>query len=119
MKKEIVYCDRCGEEYRPVWGRIGEDYRILGYMGCKSTYQLHRTFLNKDITMDLCEKCYKELEKWMENTKPNCEDCDYTDIIDWEQDVESGKATPIYWCERYKTSCENIKKCKYTDKENE
>ena len=61
MKKEIVYCDRCGEEYRPVWGRIGEDYRILGYMGCKSTYQLHRTFLNKDITLSLNEKIILEI----------------------------------------------------------
>jgi len=43
----------------------------------------------------------------------NCDDCVYTDIADWEQDARTGKATPIYWCERYKKLCSEIAKCKY------
>ncbi len=43
----------------------------------------------------------------------DCENCDYTDIADWEQDVRTGKATPVYWCERYKKLCSEIAKCKY------
>ena len=31
-----------------------------------------------------------------------CEDCDYSEIMDWEQDAKTGKAKPIYWCERHK-----------------
>ena len=42
-----------------------------------------------------------------------CEDCNYADIADWEQDKKPGKAKPIYWCERYKKHCEDIKECEY------
>ena len=42
-----------------------------------------------------------------------CEDCDYTDIADWEQDKTTGKASPVYWCERYKKMCSNISECQY------
>ena len=31
-----------------------------------------------------------------------CEDCDYSEIMDWEQNAKTGKAKPIYWCERHK-----------------
>lgn len=42
-----------------------------------------------------------------------CKDCDYTDIADWEEDKKTGKAKPIYWCERYNKYCEDIKECEY------
>lgn len=45
----------------------------------------------------------------------DCENCDYTDIADWEQDARTGKATPVYWCERNKKLCSEIAKCKYTE----
>ena len=43
----------------------------------------------------------------------NCEDCDYSDIADWEQDKTTGKANPVYWCERYKKMCSSINECQY------
>lgn len=43
----------------------------------------------------------------------NCEDCEYTDIADWEQDKTIGKARPVYWCERYKKMCSSISECQY------
>lgn len=43
----------------------------------------------------------------------NCEDCDYTDIADWEQDKITGKARPVYWCERYEKLCSSISECRY------
>ena len=43
----------------------------------------------------------------------DCEECVYTDIADWEQDKKTGKAKPIYWCERYNKHCEDIKECEY------
>lgn len=43
----------------------------------------------------------------------NCEDCDYTDIAYWEQDETTEKASPVYWCERYKELCSNISECRY------
>lgn len=45
--------------------------------------------------------------------KMNCEDCNYTDIADWEQDETTGKAKPVYWCERYKKLCSSISECRY------
>lgn len=48
-----------------------------------------------------------------------CEDCDYSEIMDWEQDAKTGKAKPIYWCERHKEPktgkwkfvCQHWRKC--------
>ena len=40
-----------------------------------------------------------------------CEDCDYSDIADWVEDKKTGKATPIYWCEKHKHDCDNIQNC--------
>lgn len=37
-----------------------------------------------------------------------CEDCDYSEIMDWEQDAKTGKAKPIYWCERHKEPCDDV-----------
>lgn len=47
----------------------------------------------------------------------NCEDCEYTDIADWEQDKTTGKARPVYWCERYKKMCSSISECQYKAEE--
>lgn len=47
-----------------------------------------------------------------------CEDCEYTEIVDWEQDKKTGKAKAILWCERYEKECDYIKECKYLGKEN-
>lgn len=41
----------------------------------------------------------------------NCEDCNYSIISDWEQDVKTGKAMAIYWCEKHKQFCEDIQEC--------
>ena len=40
-----------------------------------------------------------------------CEDCEYAEISDWEQDIKTGKAKPIYWCEIHKHFCEDIQEC--------
>lgn len=42
-----------------------------------------------------------------------CETCDYSEIADWEQDKKMDKATPIYWCERNKEFCADIKECQH------
>lgn len=44
-----------------------------------------------------------------------CNDCDYSEIVEWEQDAKTGKATPIYWCERKKICCEKITECEYKE----
>ena len=44
-----------------------------------------------------------------------CEDCINTEISDWEQDVKTGKATPILWCEMHKKMCDDIHECNYFD----
>ena len=36
-----------------------------------------------------------------------CENCDHSEIVDWEQDAKTGKAKPIYWCERHKKPCDD------------
>ncbi len=43
----------------------------------------------------------------------NCEDCDYRELADWDQDKTTGKASPEYWCERYKKTCSDIGECQY------
>ena len=43
----------------------------------------------------------------------DCEKCDYTDRADWVQDTKTGKAEPIYWCERYNKCCDDIKECEH------
>lgn len=59
MKKEIIYCDRCGKEC--------EDYIKGGYVA-KRKYRLFRTFYE---SLDLCDKCYEELNEWLSrNGKP-------------------------------------------------
>lgn len=47
-----------------------------------------------------------------------CEGCSYIDIVDWEQDVKTGKTIVIYWCKRYRELCSNIQECKEVE-ENE
>ena len=37
-----------------------------------------------------------------------CENCDHSEIIDWEQDTKTGKAKPIYYCEKHKESCDEV-----------
>lgn len=37
-----------------------------------------------------------------------CKDCDYSEIMEWEQDAKTGKAKPIYWCERHKELCDDV-----------
>ena len=37
-----------------------------------------------------------------------CENCDYSEIMDWEQDAKTGKAKPLYWCERHKEPCDDV-----------
>lgn len=58
MKKIIMICDRCGKEYQS-WGRDGSEL----YGIAEIVYDNHEPYL--DSKMDLCEKCYLSLEKWM------------------------------------------------------
>jgi hypothetical protein len=41
-----------------------------------------------------------------------CDDCWYSEIADWKQD-KTGKAIPIYWCERHKKMCKEVKECSF------
>lgn len=43
----------------------------------------------------------------------DCENCEYTDLFDWEQDERTGKATPVYWCEKHREFCSDISECRY------
>ena len=52
----------------------------------------------RDMALSIIDK-YAEQEP--------CENCDYSEIVDWEQDTKTGKAKPIYWCERHKEPCED------------
>ena len=42
-----------------------------------------------------------------------CVECPYFDICDWDQDLKTGKASPIYWCEKLKVICDDKTKCKF------
>jgi len=52
------------------------------------------------ITEQALDSLVSELNHYAEQEP--CEDCDYSEIMDWEQDTKTGKAKPIYWCERHK-----------------
>ena len=43
----------------------------------------------------------------------NCDDCLYTDIMEWEKDGDTERLRPVLWCERYNRSCSDITDCKY------
>lgn len=47
-----------------------------------------------------------------------CKNCPYSDIYDWDQDPDTGKALPIYWCEKLKEMCDDKAKCKFAKNEN-
>ena len=47
------------------------------------------------------------VKQWLAEQEP-CENCDYSEIMDWEQDAKTGKAKPIYWCERHKEPCDDV-----------
>lgn len=49
----------------------------------------------------------------------NCEDCDYADIADWEPGETTGKAKPVYWCEKYRKCCSSISECRYKEEQEE
>ena len=56
------------------------------------------------------DKDYKRLCHALDLEKAEqepCENCDYSEIMDWEQDAKTGKAKPIYWCERHKEPCDD------------
>lgn len=44
-----------------------------------------------------------------------CDDCVNVEICDWEVEPKTGKAKPIYWCEKYSKFCENVSECKHFD----
>lgn len=46
----------------------------------------------------------------------DCDDCFHSDIVDWEQDIKTGRATAIYWCEIYGVLCSEIQECEHIDK---
>lgn len=39
------------------------------------------------------------------------ENCEYSMVSDWEQDVKTGKSFPIFWCCKFKRDCMNINEC--------
>lgn len=45
-----------------------------------------------------------------------CEECIFCDLVDWELDEKKEHATPIYWCEKKHTYCEDVKECKERNK---
>lgn len=47
-----------------------------------------------------------------EEITTTCVECPYSDICDWDQDPKTGKASPIYWCEKLKIICDDKTKCK-------
>ncbi|MBO7450227.1 MAG: hypothetical protein J6U54_07625 [Clostridiales bacterium] len=34
-----------------------------------------------------------------------CENCFHYELVDWEDDAITGKAIPIYWCEKGVKDC--------------
>ena len=46
----------------------------------------------------------------IENNK-SCADCEFSELSGWEQDTKTGKATPVYWCEKHKKDCDEIQDC--------
>lgn len=44
-----------------------------------------------------------------------CVDCLYSEVVDWDQDPETGKATLHYWCEKHEHCCYDILECDNLD----
>ena len=70
--------------------------------------KLHETAeMHEDGDYYLRDKWVDEIIDKYAEQEP-CEDCDYSEIMDWEQDAKTGKAKPIYWCERHKEPCDDV-----------
>ena len=44
-----------------------------------------------------------------------CENCISSEICDWEENENGGRATSIYWCERLNVFCDEVTHCQYLD----
>ena len=73
----------------------------IGYAAVWNCLDIIDKYASEECDND-CEHC-----AYLECPKEPCEECDYSEIVDWEQDTKTGKAKPIYWCERHKEPCED------------
>ena len=62
MTKEYIYCDRCGNECEKT--RLNPGFRLI-------KNPRFRLITNKDLKIDLCQKCYDELGEWMNKKGDN------------------------------------------------
>ena len=44
-----------------------------------------------------------------------CEKCVLSEIVDWVQNTKTGKAKPVYWCEKEHEYCSKVIDCKKRD----
>lgn len=60
---------------------------------------------------------YKQMKQCIDSFGNGPSDCVYADIAFWDQDHETGKATPEYYCERRKVMCDEstCSECKSFD----
>jgi len=59
MKKEIYICDKCGERFE-----VKEGEFAVGLGSVSFSWGIGQ---GRSRSIDLCEKCYKNLEKWLKN----------------------------------------------------
>jgi hypothetical protein len=58
MKKEIIYCDRCGEDVK----KNEIDGKAIGLY----LYRFKAYISGNEEEVDLCDKCKKSLKEWLE-----------------------------------------------------
>lgn len=74
-RKEIIICDRCGKEFKPIF-QVVQDVPVLcdERVRNKKLYQLRYNDLQESMyfyNIDLCYGCYKELVDWFERGEMN------------------------------------------------
>lgn len=67
--------------------------------------------LEDEVPEEVIEDENADCPFYKEN-RMKCEDCDYSEIVDWVQDAKTGKATPLYWCERRNKTCKDMQEFK-------
>jgi hypothetical protein len=63
MRKEIIYCDRCGEDVE----KNEIDGKAIGLY----LYRFKAYISGNEEKVDLCDKCKKSLKKWLEKEVRN------------------------------------------------
>ena len=83
MKKEIIYCDRCGEDI--------EKNKTKGEAIGLYLYRYDADVQGYESQYDLCDKCLAELKEWFGNKEEKAEKKVEEDIEERKKLIKKGK----------------------------